>query len=324
MTFSLPDNWVWDLWFADDGDVYHLYFLHAPHSLGDPDLRHRNARIGHATSTDLKSWRYDGVALVPGESGAVDGSATWTGSIVKGPDGQWHMFYTGSRFLSETSSANIETVCAATSRDLTVWTKRSGFSLSADAQWYETLGTSSWPEEAWRDPWVFFSSQTGLWHMLVTARANHGTDDARGVIGHAKSKDLLDWQVEPPLSSPEQGFGHLEVPQIVEIEGRFLLIFSCNSPRLAGKLAGTTGGIWVAPAQSPTGPFDIDAAYLLASEDLYAGRLVKDRQGTWNLVAFEAENGDGEFVGSLTDPLPVAWNAASGRLELTSHPDQKP
>ncbi len=65
------------------------------------------------------------------------------------------MYYTGSRFLSPDSNANIETVGMLTSPDLFAWTKRPGPIVKADPRWYETLGTSSWPEEAWRDPWVF-------------------------------------------------------------------------------------------------------------------------------------------------------------------------
>ena len=60
MAFSLPDHWVWDFWLADDGATYHLFYLHAPHALGNPDLRHRNARIGHATSSDLMTWQNHG------------------------------------------------------------------------------------------------------------------------------------------------------------------------------------------------------------------------------------------------------------------------
>jgi beta-fructofuranosidase len=36
--------------------------------------------------------------------------------------------------------------------------------------------------------------------MLITARANHGPDDDHGVIGHARSQDLLTWEVQPPRS----------------------------------------------------------------------------------------------------------------------------
>lgn len=54
--FGLPDSWVWDFWFADDGERYHLFFLHAPKALVDPEARHYRASIGHAVSTDLTSW----------------------------------------------------------------------------------------------------------------------------------------------------------------------------------------------------------------------------------------------------------------------------
>ena len=49
--------------------------------------------------------------------------------------------------------------------------------LEPDARWYETAETRQWPDQAWRDPWVFRDG--GLWHMLVTARANHGDPDDR-------------------------------------------------------------------------------------------------------------------------------------------------
>jgi beta-fructofuranosidase len=123
MAFSLPDHWVWDFWLADDGANYHLFYLHAPHALGNPDLRHRNARIGHATSTDLVQWQDHGQIFETGPAGSFDDTATWTGSVVRGPDGLWRLYYTGSRFLSPTSNANVETVGMAVPTPAT--TKRS-------------------------------------------------------------------------------------------------------------------------------------------------------------------------------------------------------
>jgi len=73
--------------------------------------------------------------------------------------------------------------------------------------------------------------------MLLTARAGRGRDDDRGVIGDARSADLLTWQVEPPLSRPGSGFGQLEVPQVELVDGRPVLI-SNPSPITAC----TTGG----------------------------------------------------------------------------------
>jgi beta-fructofuranosidase len=308
LAFSLPDHWVWDFWLADDGQAFHLFFLHAPHALGDPELRHRNARIGHATSSDLTHWSFHGRAFEAGASGAFDGAATWTGSVTRGPDGLWRMFYTGSWFPSATAATNIETIGLATSPDLWSWTKQPGPIVKADPRWYETLGTSSWPEEAWRDPWVYRDPSDDLWHMLITARANHGEDTGRGVIGHAISRDLVTWEVAPPLSRPQAGFSHLEVPQLVAMAGQHFLVFCCNSPRLANTRSGQMGGIWVAPAAGPAGPFEIERSELLIDERYYAGRLVQDRAGQWFLMAFEMNAPGQPFQGRISDPMPVGFD----------------
>ena len=105
MAFSLPGHWVWDFWLADTGELFHMFYLHAPKSLGHGDLRHRNARIGHATSHNLRDWQPHGEVLGPGAPGSFDQSATWTGSVLQGPDGLWRMYYTGSSFLSPETMA---------------------------------------------------------------------------------------------------------------------------------------------------------------------------------------------------------------------------
>lgn len=311
MTFSLASHWVWDLWVADDGDRYHLYYLHAPRSLGDEALRHRNARIGHAVSRDLRSWDDLGPVLGPGEAGGFDASATWTGSVVRGDDGLWRLFYTGSRFLGA-GPANIESVGVATSVDLHTWTKSPGPIVSADPRWYEVLDDGTWREEAWRDPWVFRGAD-GVWHMLITARARTGQGDDRGVIGHAVSDDLASWTVQPPLSDPGAGFAHLEVPQVADVDGRLALLFACDRAALAGDRADTTGGIWAVEIADDTGPYPVDRARLVVDDDLYAGRLVRDRTGAWMLLAFDNRGSGADFVGEISDPIPVGWDA-DGRL----------
>lgn len=304
MAFSLPDHWVWDFWLADDGADYHLFYLHAPKSLGNPDLRHRNARIGHATSSDLVTWQNHGQILETGEPGSFDATATWTGSVVCGADGLWRLYYTGSRFLSPASNANVETIGMAVSEDLHHWRKLPGPVSVADPSHYETLGTSSWPEEAWRDPWVF-TDAAGRWHMLITARANHGPDAERGVIGHAVSDDMQNWQARAPLSAVNAGFAHLEVPQVVAVEDTLHLVFCCDSPRLSGRLAGQQGGVWSVAIADALGPYPIERATLLVPQALYAGRVATDRQGRAVLLAFNNVQSGDEFAGSISDPLPL-------------------
>ncbi len=97
--------------------------------------------------------------------------------------------------------------------------------MNADARWYELLDRRWWVDQAWRDPWVFQHPYTGDFHAFITARANHGPADERGVIGHARSVDLVHWEVLPPFTEPGD-FGQMEVPQLTRIGGRYHLLFS--------------------------------------------------------------------------------------------------
>jgi beta-fructofuranosidase len=318
VTFSLADHWVWDFWIADDGETFHLFYLHAPMSLGDPELRHRNAVIGHATSVDLTGWVDHGRVIGPGRAGEADATASWTGSVVR-DDRQWWMFYTGSRFLAADRAINIESIVAATSRDLNEWSTLPGAVLQADSEWYEVLDDGTWHEQAWRDPWVVRDPSGVGWHMLITARAKSGGDSSRdrGVVGHAFSADLVDWTALPPLSAPGSGFAHLEVIQWVEIEGRAALIFSCDTAHLAGAREASRdgGGIWAVPAPALGQHIALDAAARLTDDRLYAGRAVQARDGRWMLLGFENVAEHAEFVGRLSDPSPLRWDA-DGQLRV--------
>ena len=226
----LEDSWVWDFWLADDGRTYHIYFLKAPRSLGDPDLRHFNVAIGHAISHDLIRWGEAADILVPATGSAFDDIATWTGSVVRGPDDTWFMFYTG---CTDSGSGLKQRIGLATSADLYTWHKHAASPvLESDRRWYEQLGPQG-HDEAWRDPWVFPDPAGDGWHMLVTARASHGAAGQRGVLGHARSRDLVRWQAQPPLSRPDTGFWHLEVPQVEVVAGRPVLMFSCMPEQLS-------------------------------------------------------------------------------------------
>lgn len=312
----LEDSWVWDFWTADDGEQYHLFFLYASRALSHPDERHYRASIGHAVSTDLRTWRRVRDALVRSDAPAFDELATWTGSITRREDGLWFMFYTGTELVD---GKNVQRVGYATSPDLMVWTKSGrGAVAEADPQWYEKLADGTWGDEAFRDPWVMPDPDGHGWHLLVTARANHGPVDERGVIGHAISPDLEQWTVVEPLSTPDQGFGQMEVMQSVELDGQHFLLFSClagevsdaRRPTLVGR-----GGVWAAPGASALGPFDVAGAQQLTDNRLYVGRIVTEREsGRPYLLAFRNDS-DAGFVGEITEPCPVS--VRDGRLVVT-------
>ena len=94
MGLRFADRWVWDSWFAVDGDMLHLFYLQAPRAIADPDLRHDHASVGHAVTTDLEHWEVLPDALTPGPPGAWDDRSIWTGSVIRGPD-DWQLWYTG-------------------------------------------------------------------------------------------------------------------------------------------------------------------------------------------------------------------------------------
>ncbi|MGW4465006.1 glycoside hydrolase family 68 protein [Micromonospora sp. NPDC004704] len=294
----LPDHWVWDSWYVQDDDGrWHAFFLRASRALRDPNRRHQRATIGHAVSTDLRDWTLVADALVPADSPGWDDLATWTGCTVRGPDGRWHMFYTG---VSRAEDGLVQRIGRAVSDDLTTW-HRHGTEpvVEADPTWYELLDRDMWYEQAWRDPWVFADPSGDGWHMLVTARANQGPASERGVVGHATSPDLVTWTARPPLSTPA-GFGHLEVPQVAVVDGQPVLLFCTNAvadPRLGDQR------IWVVDAPSVRGPWDISRAQPVAHPHLYAPRLVPDGDRGWALIGF-LDHVDGTFVGEITDPVP--------------------
>lgn len=313
MALKLPDRWIWDSWYVQDGDTYHAFYLCASRGLGDPNRRHRWPSIGHAISTDLKNWTVVADALTPSESPAFDSWTTWTGSVVKADDGKWWMFYTGS---SREDGGLIQAIGAATSDDLINWTKLSSDPLvQADGKWYELLDLESWGDQAWRDPWVYrMPGDDDRWHMLITARSKQGQPRTRGVVGHAVSSDLRNWKVLEPLSAPDQGYGQYEVFQYAEVDGVPLLTFCCGWRELGAEKLAEFGHIdttYSLVVNRDLSNLDFAKAKPFTDEIVYAGRLVQGPDGGWNLIGFINEV-DGNFVGELSDPIPVTADPLVG------------
>jgi beta-fructofuranosidase len=318
--FRLPDAWVWDFWLVDDGQQYHLFFLYASRALKDPEARHLRASIGHAVSDDLETWERVTDALVRSDAPAFDDLATWTGSVVRHPDGRWFMFYTGATFAPPNS--NIQTIGYATSTDLLSWDKAPGPVVAADPQWYEKHGDGGWHDVACRDPW-FFPAAAGLGcKRKTTAGANPGPHDDRGVVGHAWSADLENWEVRQPLSPPGQGFGQLEVFQTAVVDGRQVLVFNCLAKETSRtrRATGTTGGVWLTQTTSPLGPYDIAGARLITDDCHYVGKFIDDREtGDTKFLAFRNNDDQGEFVGEIDSPRIATWDG-DGQLLLAPVP----
>ncbi len=319
MTLRLDDHWIWDFWLITHDDTHHLYFLQAPKAIGDPDARHWNVSIGHAVSSDLHTWTVVADALAPSNVEAWDDKSTWTGSVVE-HDGRWVMLYTGT---SHAEDGLVQRVGLATSTDLYEWERLSDPVLVADPEHYELLSPDMWHDQAWRDPWLFSDPDDGHVHVYLTARANTGERYDRGVVGHARSRDLHTWEVLPPVAAAP-GFGQLEVPQLVEMDGRWYVLFASDLETQSADLRESSPGTgtYYLVGDSPYGPFDMIGDGALEADRVgstYAGKIHRTHDGVPWFMAWTRVDDDGEFAGHLTAPRRVEV-AQDGSLTIVTAP----
>ena len=134
MALVLNDHWLWDHWICDDGDRYHLFFLRASRALHDPERRHFRASMGHAVSSDARTWQLLPDALVHSDGPGFDDKAIWTGSTIVKPDGAMRVFYTG---ISRAEDGLVQRIGWADSTDGVIFERTCNVPLEADARWYE-------------------------------------------------------------------------------------------------------------------------------------------------------------------------------------------
>jgi len=318
---QLADKWVWDFWFAVNGEDYHLFYLQADKSLKNPHLRHWNVSVGHAISKNLQDWTIlpDAIAPTSTNDEAADSFTTWTGCVIQ-HNTEWFMFYTGTK---RTEKGLIQRVCLARSHDLITWKKHDKNPIvELDPRWYDGLKLEYWHDASWRDPWVFKDPDADFYHMLVTCRVNRGEPDGRGAIGYARSQNLFDWNVTDAFLAPGW-FGEMEVPQIEKI-GEHYYLFCSVSTRFHSvahrSMAGVephTGVKYFISDSLLTDYKTLGNGFLTTQkqEGLYSGRVIKGADGEWYLMAFMGNDKNGEFVGAIIDPIRIV-QSADGRLSL--------
>lgn len=317
MTYRPATDYLWDFWFAPKvaGEPFRLFHLAAPRTLPGPEERHWNASIAQAESDDLITWRPTGTAISRGPAGSWDDRTIWTGcTIFHG--GTYYLYYTA---LSTTDRGPVQRIGVATSTDLTTWTRHLGNPVfTADSRWYQTAETNENHDEPLRDPFVFFNEEHACWFMVYCAKANHGPSDARGVVGLARSSDLLTWEPLPPLYESGE-FGQLEVPQIVRIGSRWYLVF-CTFDHSQSRLDRTgPSGKWYGThylvADDQLGPYRlIDEGPLAGglTGTSYAGRIETELTGEPLYFAWRRLNDQGEFEGFLSNPVSVSVDESGG------------
>ena len=319
MTIALPDKWIWDSWYVRDGELWHGFFLQADKAMKDPYLRHFNVTQGHATSRDLKAWEHKGTCFAPAEGPTWDDYTTWTGSVVRGDDGLWHLFYTGA---SRAEDGLKQRIGHATSTDLHTWQRvGDGLVLDIDAR-YEELSPGHWHDRAMRDPWVMRDPAGEGWLMYFTARVP-GVEEpnAGGAIGFATSPNLHDWTLRPPVYAGGT-FGQMEVPQVFEVGGRWFCLFCTSEEHWSEAYRASypgepVSGTHYLVAPDPRGPWAVAPGPFLDGASpcrRYAARIVDTGSGLV-LLGFMHNPDGGPFVGEVADPAPVTIDD-DGRLHV--------
>ena len=193
--FYRPKN----AWFGDaipfyDKGIFYIYYLY--------DERKTTFTADHTSwhlvsTRDFVHWKEEGEVLPAGSEKDID-QACYTGSVIKGNDGVYHLFYTGQNPLNqdyELEGKPQQYILHAVSTDLINWEKHYETAFPAQKDKFE-------PHD-WRDPFVFYQEETGEYYMLLAARLQGKSFRRSGCVAICRSKDLWNWQ-------PGEIFSHLE------------------------------------------------------------------------------------------------------------------
>lgn len=314
VTYAPPGRFLWDFWLYRDADTYHLYHLQAPR-VADESTRHFNASIGHATSTDLRTWTWEGTALVPDKGDTWDSAALWTGCTVSDGD-RYYLFYTGRRDRETEPGGfpgHTQRVGVAVSDDLSEWTRHDANPvLEADGRWYADHTETVDGTTPWRDPEVVRDPDSGDWYAFVTARDKRKPAGERGCIARARSSDLVEWEVLPPAASPG-AYEKMEVPDLHYHDGRWYMLFSIKRDEYADdNPRERETGVRYLVADSLDASFREPADNLLMGDDVpgYTGRWVETPEGDTGFMTWTGgpeEGYDTDHPYTLARPWRVAW-----------------
>ena len=242
--YKPTDGWVGDtIPFAHDGKFY-IYYLH--------DERKGNTQdeYGYRTSWNLLITE-DGVnikdckvVLPVGEYDDAD-YACYTGSVIEGNDGQFHMFYTAQKNYNpkyHRDGKPLQYVAHAISTDLINWEKLPELTFGADESIYEPFD--------WRDPFVFYNQEEKCFDMLLAARLRGASEKNGGCVGLCRSYDLLHWEAKEPFYNPESYMTH-ECPDLFKLGNKWYLVYSTFSEKFVThyRMSDKLSGPWTSPIE---------------------------------------------------------------------------
>ena len=316
MSLRLPDKWVWDFWLVQDRK--------ASTTSSTYRRRERSGRRPFVTTMPPSATRSHKTsahgellpdALHPGPDGSWDDLATWTGSTLE-HDGRWYMLYTG---INRREGGLIQRIGLATSEDLVNWVQapREPGARGRPALVRPAGATRGGAISPGAIPWLFRQPDHGSFHCLVTARSPLGATDAAGVVGHARSLNLVDWEVTSAAHRTRATSRRSRYRSSFSLDG---CVRRCSSharrsttrrERIARLGPGRDRNVRLrlprcsarTPRRAPRSPPRTARSARSTRESSSSGR-----PEAWEFMAFRG-NGDRDFLGDLIDPLPVTVEA---------------
>ncbi len=244
MKYSGKEAWTMgDMWNLVKDDVFHGF--HIKWGLGE------DANLGHVSSKDLLHYtaHEDALKPLPEKDYPEDCLMKWTGCCMTGKDGLHYIYYTMRNAKGD------EKIGVALSEDLEHFEVYKGNPvLEADPKIFDTTSTD---KVNCRDLLVVYEENEDLYYGYFAAMADVGYDTSVGVIGVAKSKDLLNWYDQQIAYIPPY-MGASEVPDVFFMDGKWYLTL------LTGNIYGAKGisededisyFTSYAVSDSPCGPF---------------------------------------------------------------------
>ena len=271
----------------------HVYYQHNPYETVWGPMH-----WGHLSSEDLITWKHEPIALAPSIEADRDGC--WSGSAVTGDDGLLYVFYTGYRRLTDHDHENgdmrrhHEVQCLATSEDGIRFEKR-GVVVDNPAKLAN-----------FRDPKVFRKGDS--WYMVL----GQESEDHRGQIRLFESADLLTWTDDGVIyECPEPGVFMLECPDLFEIDGKWVLVFSAMGLTPVGyknrarDMVGYVVGTWQAgsPFEALTGFTPLDLGHNYYAPQSFVAQDGRRLQFGWMRPPFDlAPEQRHQWCGQMTVP----------------------
>ena len=214
---KLLGHFIGDAWFCSCGGELHVFFLTAP----DTIERYSTWSIAHAVSLDGVDWKYLGIVLEPGKDGEWDEKGLATGCI----------FFDGDQFVMAYTGRHRAEIGVAYSDDLHCWEKSTDGPITAlDERYYESVGSGLRQTRHWRDPFIL--KHDGYWYQLCCASSLTAPEGVRGAVGLARTVDLGQWEILPPLDV-EPFCQEMECPQLFKRGDYWYLVFSALADQIS-------------------------------------------------------------------------------------------